>query len=202
MINIFNLSLFFQLLAGSLPIAFFIFKKSNNNQTLQAIIILSFLTNLLQVTTHFWRINNKWSFILYLILGYILYSFYFFSILKNKSANLFLVLIPLFLVFFSIEYLGYNQFSNCVLFFIFIQLLGSLLYFISNIQSEMNLSKNNFHDLINGSIFIYATSTLFLFLILYFLMENHLWYIHNFIEGISKLIIAYAFWKLPKTSRI
>jgi hypothetical protein len=30
------------------------------------------------------------------------------------------------------------------------------------------------------------------------LFTSNLWFIHNFIEGSSKLLIAYAFWKLPK----
>jgi hypothetical protein len=68
------------------------------------------------------------------------------------------------------------------------------------LNSESQRNPQSFSYLIvNASIFIYNSFSFLFFLYITILMGNDLWYFHNIIEGISKLIIAYAFWKLPKS---
>jgi hypothetical protein len=54
--------------------------------------------------------------------------------------------------------------------------------------------------LVNTALFIYYSFSFLFNIYIDELMKNNLWFIHNFIEGSSKLLIAYAFWKQPKTA--
>jgi hypothetical protein len=82
-------------------------------------------------------------------------------------------------------------------------ILFSVIFFIDYLNSESQRNLQSFPNLIvNSSIFIYNSFSFLFFLYITILMGNDLWYIHNIIEGISKLIIAYAFWKLPKKENI
>jgi hypothetical protein len=56
--------------------------------------------------------------------------------------------------------------------------------------------------LFNASIFIYHTAAFSLFNYFSSFMTSYLWYFHNFIEGSSKLLIAYAFWKLSNETNL
>jgi hypothetical protein len=84
----------------------------------------------------------------------------------------------------------------------FCYILWSLIFFFEFIISKNNIRSNfiNTNLYVNAAILFYNGSSLFLFHYLFVILSNNVWYIHNFIEGSSKLLIAYAFWKLPKTS--
>jgi hypothetical protein len=78
----------------------------------------------------------------------------------------------------------------------------SIVYLLNNLISTSFYQINQPVLLINSSFIIYHGSSFILIYFIMSIMTNNLWHFHNFIEGSSKLLIAYAFWKLPKKDTI
>jgi hypothetical protein len=83
--------------------------------------------------------------------------------------------------------------------YIIFSLSGSI-YFLKNTQG--NKKEDSVYLYFNAAMLIYFSSTLIFFNILPMLtfQDSKIWVIHNAIGSISKLIIAYAFWKIPSRS--
>lgn len=193
-------SLFFQLVAGLLPLYILYIKKQSFNIEFLVYLASSSLATLIFIITSMLKSNDLWVFNSYLILSIISLSIYYFRINKNKLNKVlsltFGILCLLILLFelTQTSLVSYSLIYKRICFILF-----SVVYFIDSIQSESNhFSKT--HSIINLSIFLYsAFSYLMVFLIVQF-MNYDLWFIHNIAEGISKLLIAYGFWRLSRPS--
>jgi hypothetical protein len=197
LINIFNYTVLFQLLADFLPIAFLYSTKIPINKHLKILLFSSFIINFILISTNFLKINNSVFFVLYLLIGYVLYSLYFVSFFKNYISKIILGTIPLFFIFFLFEYIYLKKFNISLNFFILSQAVWSILYFSNSIFINPNQSSSKFYDFVNSSILFYASTTFIFFVFLMNFMENHLWFYHNLIEGVSKILITFAIWKIP-----
>jgi hypothetical protein len=197
---IYYISLCFQLLAGLLPIIFYLNKLGKENLELLILFCASFIATLSILFTYQFKINNHYIFNAYVIIEFCCISVFYSKLFKLKYSKLIkLLIIPfLFLFFFEI-------YQNDVI------ILGSkltsltyIIYSISFFIKYLNISRRSneykFSQAINASLFIYNCSAFILIFYIMKLMNSNLWYVHNFIEGSSKLLIAYALWKLPKTA--
>lgn len=197
---VYFISLFFQLLAGILPIIFFLIRAPKNSYELLVLLFCSVIATILTMYTSLCRINNHFIFNSYLLIEFSCICVFYSKAIKSKYSFLFLYAIVPFLIF-SIFELYQN---GTIIFGVKISSLFyigfSVIYFLKYLFDSEQEHKYNFTYIINASFFIYNCSAFILIFYIMKLMTNNLWFIHNFIEGSSKLLIAYAFWKLPKTA--
>ena len=196
---IFNSSLFFQIIASAIPLSILAYKRTTFNPYLTLILFISFIIIILQTITHFFEINNHILFNFYVLCCFLLY-FLFFT--KNLKNNLILVASIPFPIF--IGFVLYEIFHNQLLIISFRITNISLIYwsflcFISLLKDDSAISNKTTLQIVNTSIFVYNSGSFILYLSIFSLMLDKYWFIHNFFEGGSKLLIAYAFWKLPKS---
>jgi hypothetical protein len=194
-------SVYFQLIAGILPL-FFIKKSNQSNRIIFYYLFSSCLSTVINLTTAYMHINNHMIHNIYLMVSFLLLALFYF--LNGRHLLRFFVLIGSGL-FYSICFfehfktsllLNGHRVANLV------YIIWSLTFFIQSIMKKSNSNLSKTYVLFNASIFIYHTASFFLFTFLWSLVTSNLWYFHNFIEGSSKLLIAYAFWKLPNETNL
>ena len=191
-----------QLCLGFVPIAsVFNLHEVKKYGFILAFLILSFLSDLLNIA---FDLNNATIWNLYNV-----FEFALLALIHNKYTKLswFKLLLIISSVIFSIQYIMefdiWNSMSNTlslsVIFYITWSLVGSMLY-LKNTRKYK--SENSEYLYFNAAMLIYFSSSLIFFNIIPFMTCNdgNIWIIHNVINSISKLIIAYAFWKLPLRS--
>lgn len=185
-------------MAGLLPLAVLLFGKRKFSKPFVLLLCVSVIATIMILITNFHKIQNAIVFDVYQICLIVLLTFFYFqNILSKPLSFITIILGAICLLSSTIELLslGYLQMSLVIENISFI-IIPILMYLSVINESNSNMSKS--FILINSSLFIYKTSTFLLFFFLTDLLKNNLWYIHNFIEGLSKLLIAYALWKLPK----
>jgi len=191
-----------QLCLGFVPIAsVFNLHEVKKYGFILAFLILSFLSDLLNIA---FDLNNATIWNLYNV-----FEFALLALIHNKYTKLswFKLLLIISSVIFSIQYIMefdiWNSMSNTlslsVIFYITWSLVGSMLY-LKNTRKYK--SENSEYLYFNAAMLIYFSSSLIFFNIIPFMTCNdgNIWIIHNVVNSISKLIIAYAFWKLPLRS--
>jgi hypothetical protein len=191
-------TLFFQLFTGILPLAVLFLGKRKFSTEFVLLLLASVIAtaSILYFTIN--NISNALIFDSYHICSIILLTLFYLKNIRSKAICIVIVCLGIIcLLTYSLEIIFLrNPHYGLVLYnlsFIIIPILYYVSLLIDN-QSEMNDS----FILINTVNFIYNSTSFFLFYFLVSLTKNDLWYIHNIIEGLSKLIIAYAFWKLPR----
>ena len=194
------LAILFQLLAGFLPIIFFF--RNFSTQYLEVFILLlsSFISTCIGLYAFLFVINNQALFNYYLIIEVTCLSVFFYKITKTKHSFIFLIIYLIFLYTWLNEYLQKDVLFFCAKFSSIIYIFYSIFYFTQSLKKSSVDYNYRFKQLFSLAILFYNCAAFFL---IYFLMDFtklNLWYVHNFIEGSSKLLIAYALWKLPKTA--
>ncbi len=194
------LSVYFQLLTGIIPL-FISLRRVYLHPSLLLFLAFSVLSTIVLLITSYNGINNHVFHNFYLLISFLLLSKFYYDIGQTmlKAVIIFSTLI-LFTVS-TFEFFDYYFLPNSFKIINLSYITWSIFFFIQSLEKD-KVGKHNSNDyhIINTSIFLYNTSSFILIFYIMNLMNNNLWYIHNFIEGSSKLLIAYAFWKLPKTS--
>lgn len=194
-------SVYFQLIAGMLPL-FFIKKSNKSNKIIFYYLFSSCLSTIISLITAYMHTNNHMIHNVYEMASFLFLALFYF--LNGRNLLRFLVLVGSGL-FYSICFfelfktsllLNGQKTANLV------YIIWSLTFFIQSILKKSNSSLFRTYVLFNASIFIYHTASFFLFKYLLALVTSNLWYFHNFIEGSSKLLIAYAFWKLSNETNL
>lgn len=195
-------SLFFQLVTGILPLIVLFNGKKKFNKGLIVFLSASVITTCILTITSILKLNNLVFFNLYQVISIVSLTFFYYESIFNKTLKYFIALFGLMsfsVLIFEISktiFLDYSLVSRKISLVAF-----SIFLFFDYLISDYSNHKNSKSILlINTSLFVYNSSSFLFFIYISALMINNLWYIHNFIEGLSKLLIAYAFWKLPKTS--
>ncbi len=190
----------FQLLAGFLPIILFFRNFTTHYFEVLILLLSSFISTCIGLYAFLFVINNQAIFNYYLIIEVTCLSIFFYRFTKTKYAFIFLII---YLIFFSIwlnEYLYNDVLFFCAKFSSVIYIFYCIFYFVQSLKTNEVDHNSSFKQSFCAAILFYNCSAFFL---IYYLMEStklNLWYVHNFIEGSSKLLIAYALWKLPKTA--
>lgn len=190
----------FQLLAGLLPIILFTRNFTLKHLEVFILLISSFISTAIVLYTYLNNFNNHLIFNLYVIIEFICLSIFYKKISNPKYYFIYFLST---VVFCSISFLDYSKGSvleHTAKFSSLTFILYSVIYFIQSIFIQSNEKYNEFRNILCAAFLFYNCSA---FILIYYIMEltnSNLWYIHNFIEGSSKLLIAYALWKLPKTA--
>lgn len=188
----------FQIAAGALPLIFFASRKID--LSLKVLLIASFVSSILLFITGRFHINNLLIFNAYHVFSILSLSSLYYNITKNKllkRIDFLLALITSFILIFELTTTDFLEYSIVIekICFVTFAIVYFLDFFIDNSKK-----KSEILILVNTALFIYYSFSFLFNIYIDDLMKNNLWFIHNFIEGSSKLLIAYAFWKQPKTA--
>lgn len=185
-------------MVGILPLAILYFAKKKFNNEFILYLISSVLATAGIIFANYFNIGNSLIFKSFLICTILFLSFFFLKIFFTKIFKIIVsILFSVCLIIFFLNNENYFKISLLIENLTFV--ICPILFFLDRINDSKE-TKNNSLNIIVSSIFFYKTSTFILFYFISELLLNNLWFVHNLIEGISKLLIAYAFWKLPKTS--
>jgi hypothetical protein len=201
-INIDQYSILFQLVAGFTPLVFVFSRK---NKILNFLIIhlgISFICSLLIFITRINHVYNLHIFNFYILSSSLFLPIFYFKLIQNRLLKFILIIVFLGNLSIVINELFHSEYLvNAVVSENITEIILCLFFLLDLLLSNKKPENQLSLLLINSSIFFYnCFSFLFNFYISEIMVSN-LWFIHNFIEASSKLIIAYAFWKLPKTSQ-
>ncbi len=185
-----------------MPLAVILLKRRKINLEFIIFLLTSFLSTLGIISFIYLEKSCSLIFDSWQILTIILLSIFYFRILDYKPYSILVALLGGICLMISLSefyYLGYSRYGLVLENIIFI--ISPILFYIRTIRFNI-LSNENTLVLINTAIFSYKTATILLFYFMVTLMKNNVWYVHNFIEGFSKLLIAYALWKLPRAAHL
>lgn len=191
-------SLFFQLVAGFLPLMVIFLLKRKITIELTLYLLLSFISTLTIMILVNLKLSCALIFDTWHFITIVLLTIFYFRTIELIAFKIITLILGVLVFTNSIwEYVAFGYPNNALVIENISFIIIPILMYLSVIK-ESDSSMSNSFILINSSLFIYKTSTFLLFFFLTDLLKNNLWYIHNFIEGLSKLLIAYALWKLPK----
>ena len=185
-------------MAGLLPLAVLFFGRRKFCSEFILFLTASVFSTFLILITNYFKIQNALVFDGFQISSIILLSLFYSRNLESKMLTNIVIFLGFFcLLFYLFELisLGYPKKSLVIENICFI--VCPILFYIDSIDSNQ---KSSTLILINTAILVYKSFSFLFFFFLVTMMVNNLWFIHNFIEGSSKLLIAYALWKLPKTA--
>ncbi len=198
--RLFNFSLIFQMAAEFLPLVFLFFLKKQINKSLKIFLISSFISSFLLYLTGVFQINNLIIFNAYQGITICTLSIFYFSILKSHLFKIIIVII-FSICFFTLiwELTKTSYLVSTLVVESFCYIIFALLFYIDYINSSKVNNQAKSYILINTSIFIYNCFSVLNNLEIEKLMITNYWFIHNLIDGLLKLLIAIAIWKMPKT---
>jgi hypothetical protein len=197
-----NFTLYIQVVFGLLPLGVLLYKRKKFNLEIICLLIFSVLTTIILIVIKRFFHNNHAVFNAYAISELVFLTIYFY----RTIGNIFLgkLILGMAVVLGGIFMWEMNRTSSLevsLLTQIAYNIISCVLFFIASLQS------NNISSPMHKTQ-VYYTLTLFLyssFSLMFFFFIDHLmiigaWSIHNIVESLTKLLIAYAFWKLPKTT--
>ncbi len=167
-------------------------------------LIFSTVSDILNTASFFFDLNVPFIWNLYNVFEFSLIVLIHYKYVKEPFYKVLLFISMLiFLIQFSIEFSIEKEMMQTLYLSVFMYIIFSLsgsIYFLKNTQAYKK--EDSVYLYFNAATLIYFSSTLIFFNILPMLtyQDSNIWIIHNVIESISKLIIAYAFWKLPSRS--
>lgn len=194
----YEISLIIHLCLGIVPIALIFYLRLQKQYILiLLLLIFSLVFDLWSIyyssTKYIWNIYNIFEFALLALIN---------NKYTNSSRYKFLLIAST--VAFSIQYIcefsWQNTMNQTLLLSISLYIVWSLFGSIHYLKSTQTYkSENSVYIYFNAAMLIYYSSSLIFFNILPYLtcQNSNIWIIHNVIESSSKLIITYAFWKLP-----
>lgn len=189
-------------MAGILPLAVLFFLKKKFNLEIIIYLSLSFLTALIIIYTREHKINNLVFFNIYHAIAILCLTIYYYRTIKGKFLRILILILAIItysIFIWEITQTPYIEYTLIAEFVIFI-LFSLIFYFNTLINFTESTELLNSQLIFNSAIFFYNVFSIVLIVYITLIMINKLWFIHNFIEGSSKLLIAYALWKLPKTA--
>jgi hypothetical protein len=198
--NIGFYSIIFQLVAGIMPLVLIYKKKYTKNKEFTIFLASSAITTLILFVTGLLKMNNLIVFNLYQAIAISSLSFYYFKITTRKNLKYFsLILGILCFSAFLLELSKTSFIEKTLVYKNICFILLTIVFFIDYLGLEKYKDESKTYLIISSSIFLYNSFNYLLVFNITELMKQDLWFVHNILEGLSKLLIAYAFWKLPRT---
>jgi hypothetical protein len=189
-----------QFVTGILPLLVLVFYKRKLKVELIILLLASAITSLILYFTCLFGIKNWLFFNLYSTTAIVCLSLYYHSLIQSKTLKIIVVILASLcgmILIMELTYLDLINLSLPALFLCFS--FFSILYFIDNLgKARTPVLKAYF--IINTTYFVYHSFSFFMSLELQTMMANHYWIIHNVVEASSKLVVAYAILKIPKTT--
>ena len=199
MLNLIEVTILYQLLAGISPLIFLFYQKREGLNILFTHLFCSFLCTLMIFITHFYRVENLIYLNSYIFAASVLLPLIYYKSVEKKfikSLVLIVFIINLTLLISELiktDFLVISLVSENILEIT----LCLLFYFDFLLSNELSSSKKLFFW-INTSFFIYNCFSFLFNLYITEIMDSHLWFIHNIVEGSSKLFITLSIWKFSK----
>lgn len=146
------------------------------------------------------HLNNLLIFNSYYLISFISVVIFYFKLIESKKIKyyiLFLAFVSLFIFFWEIKNSNYIEIA--LISEKFSVLVFSLLYFVYIISADIKEINYKPYILINTYFLFYGSFGALSNLEIDLLMITNYWFIHNLVDGLSKLIIAFAIWRQPRT---
>jgi hypothetical protein len=193
-----------------LPILFFFIFPIKFKFSLKHLLIFSFVScsAFLQWLCYFLSLKNVPSFLFVNL--YNIFEFFILLLIFNNQIHKkfhFLtsyIFVLIFIILFSIEFNSSMLMQKTLIVSATIYIIWALMALISKVNDyKFHDQQINSQIIFDIAILIYFSGCFTLFIFFDSLNNNsnfYIWTTHNILEIISKLIITYAFWKLPSKS--
>ena len=192
------------MIAGFIPIVVLWMRKIKADSALVGSLVLSFVISLILIITGFFKQNNYFFFNTYALGSVILFGIFYFRSIENKKMKYFVLATTVFCVLiFFLELRRSDNITVTIKFENVFYIIWSLLFFIDFLlKSNFTDAKSKSTLIIIAAIFFYNCTSFILLNHIDLFLNKNLWILHNFSESACKLIIAYAFWKIPKSDNL
>jgi hypothetical protein len=188
------------LIAGFIPLVVLWVRKVKADSALVGSIILSFVISLILFIIGYFSLNNHFFFNTYAIGSVILFGIFYYRSIENKKMKYFIIATTILCVLiFFFELIRTDNITVTIKFENVFYIIWSLLFFIDFLlKSNFTDAKSKSTLIIIAAIFFYNCTSFILLNHIDLFLSKNVWVLHNFSESACKLMIAYAFWKLPK----
>lgn len=197
-----DLTFFIQIISGFLPLVVLLFQRKKFNVEIVILLTLSVLATILLLVFALLFHNNHAVFNAYVISEHVCLTVYFYRIIRDKYLRKLILGMAVILGGFFIWEMNKSSLLDVSLLMqIAYNIILCVLFFIASLQSNsIPSSMYKTQEKYVLTLFLYSSFSLIFFFYINELMLSRAWFIHNIVESLSKLFIAYAFWKLPKTT--
>ncbi len=193
---------YIQIIIGLIPLFVLLFQRKKFNLEVVILLTLSVLATILLLLFSVLFHNNHAVFNAYAISEFVCLTIYFYRIISNKYLRK--LILGMAVVLGGIFIWEMNKTSSLevsLITQIAYKIILCLLFYVASLQSNnISSSMHKTQVYYTLTVFLYSSFSLVFFFFIDQLMLTGAWFIHNIVENLTKLFIAYAFWKLPKTT--
>ena len=197
----FKISVILQFVTGVLPLLFLVIYKKKLRVEFVILLLASAITTLILFITASFGIKNWFFFNFYNAIYLTCITIFYFSLLRSSPFRKYVLILSFLCGAVLIYDLTYLDIINLTLPAVFFSTTTfTVFYFIDNLGKKSKSQTSKAYFIINTSLCMYSSFSFFMSLELETMLANQYWIIHNVVEASSKLVIAYAILKIPKTT--
>jgi hypothetical protein len=198
---VFKISVILQFVTGVLPLLFLVIYKKKLRVEFVILLLASAITTLILFITASFGIKNWFFFNFYNAIYLTCITIFYFSLLRSSPFRKYVLILSFLCGAVLIYDLTYLDIINLTLPAVFFSTTTfTVFYFIDNLGKKSKSQTSKAYFIINTSLCMYSSFSFFMSLELETMLANQYWIIHNVVEASSKLVIAYAILKIPKTT--
>jgi hypothetical protein len=200
--NLHHLTFLFQIFSGFVPLGVLLFHRKKFNLEIIVLLSASVLATILLLVVCMFYDNNHAVFNSYALCEFVCLTIYFLREIDHKYFRKLILGMAIILgAVFTWEMNRTSSLKISLVSEVAYTIILCVLYFIANLdegakKSPMYKTQINY----TLAIFLYSSFSIIFFFFIDEMMKSGAWFMHNIFESLSKLFIAYAFWKLPKTT--
>ena len=201
MVSVFKISVILQFVTGVLPLLFLVIYKKKLRVEFVILLLASAITTLILFITASFGIKNWFFFNFYNAIYLTCITIFYFSLLRSSPFRKYVLILSFLcgaVLIYDLTYLDIINLTLPALFFS--TTTFTVFYFIDNLGKKSKSQTSKAYFIINTSLCMYSSFSFFMSLELETMLANQYWIIHNVVEASSKLVIAYAILKIPKTT--
>jgi hypothetical protein len=201
LVSVLKLSVILQFVTGVLPLLFLVIYKKKLRVEFVILLLASAITTLILLFTASFGIKNWFFFNFYNAIHLTCITIFYFSLLRSSPFRKYVLILSFLCGAVLIYDLTYLDIINLTLPAVFFSTTTfTVFYFIDNLGKKSKSQTSKAYFIINTSLCMYSSFSFFMSLELETMLANQYWIIHNVVEASSKLVIAYAILKIPKTT--
>jgi hypothetical protein len=198
---VFKISVILQFVTGVLPLLFLVIYKKKLRVEFVILLLASAITTLILLFTASFGIKNWFFFNFYNAIYLTCITIFYFLLLRSSPFRKYVLILSFLcgaVLIYDLTYLDLINLTLPALFFS--TTTFTVFYFIDNLGKKSKSQTSKAYFIINTSLCMYSSFSFFMSLELETMLANQYWIIHNVVEASSKLVIAYAILKIPKTT--
>jgi len=201
LVSVLKLSVILQFVTGVLPLLLLVIYKRKLRVEFVILLLASAITTLILFITASFGIKNWFFFNFYNAIYLTCITIFYFSLLRSSPFRKYVLILSFLCGAVLIYDLTYLDIINLTLPAVFFSTTTfTVFYFIDNLGKKSKSQTSKAYFIINTSLCMYSSFSFFMSLELETMLANQYWIIHNVVEASSKLVIAYAILKIPKTT--